>query len=123
MSGVASADCLFCKIVRGEIPSPRVYEDERFICIRDIRPQAKIHLLVLPKKHVAGLDEAFPEKGPSQAELIGELFAAGAKVAHQQGLLPGGFRSVINTGRDGGQTVFHLHLHLMGGESLRDQFG
>jgi histidine triad (HIT) family protein len=118
-----SSSCIFCKIVRGEIPSPRVYEDERFIAIRDIRPQAKIHLLVLPKEHVASLDEAFPENGKSRAGLVGELFEVGARIARQHGLLPGGFRAVINTGREGGQTVFHLHLHLLGGEALREQLG
>lgn len=115
-------DCIFCKIVRGEIPSPRVYEDDRFIAIRDIRPQAKIHLLVLPKEHIASLDDAFPEKGTSHAKMVGELFEAGTRVARQSALLPGGFRAVINTGADGGQTVFHLHLHILGGEVLRDHF-
>jgi histidine triad (HIT) family protein len=116
-------DCLFCKIVHGEIPSPRVYEDDDFVCIRDIRPQAKVHLLVLPKKHVASLDDAFPAQGAAQSQLVGDLFAAGTRIARQEGLLPGGFRAVINTGRDGGQTVFHLHLHVLGGASLRDHFG
>jgi len=115
-------DCIFCKIVRGEIPSPRVYEDDRFIVIRDIRPQAKTHWLVLPKVHVASLDDAFPVHGPTQAALVGELFEVGTKLARQNGLLPGGFRSVINTGSDGGQTVFHLHLHVLGGEVLREHF-
>lgn len=112
------SDCLFCKIILGEIPSPRVYEDEKFICIRDIRPQAKVHLLVIPKAHIASLEEAFPEKGVHQSELVGELFAVGTQISRQQALLPGGFRAVINTGRNGGQTVFHLHLHLLGGEAL-----
>lgn len=116
-------DCLFCRIVAGEIPSPRVFENDRFICIRDIRPQAKTHLLVLPKEHVASLAEAYPEAGPSRAQLVGELFDAGAQVARLQGLLPGGYRSIINTGKDGGQTVFHLHLHVMGGETLDERLG
>lgn len=118
------ADCLFCKIVRGEIPAPKLYEDERFICIRDIRPQAKTHLLVLPKAHIASLEEAFPEKGSSHSSstvLLGELFEVGTRIARQEGLLPGGFRSVINTGPDGGQTVFHLHLHLLGGGVLQER--
>jgi histidine triad (HIT) family protein len=118
-----SKDCLFCKIVEGAIPAPKLYEDERFICIRDIRPQAKTHLLVLPKEHIASLEDAFPEKGTSRPELVGELFEVGAKVARANGLLPGGFRAVINTGPDGGQTVFHLHLHVLGGGLLRDHFG
>jgi histidine triad (HIT) family protein len=103
--------CIFCKIIAGEIPSPKVYEDPDFICIRDIQPQAKIHLLVIPKQHVVALDT-------SPASLTGRLFEVGTQIAREQGLLPKGFRSVINTGPDGGQTVFHLHLHLLGGEPL-----
>lgn len=118
-----SADCIFCKIVAGKIPSPRVFEDEEFICIRDIQPQAKTHLLVIPKTHVASLDEAFPSKGQGQVDRVGHLFEVATKVARQQGLLPDGFRAVINTGPAGGQTVFHLHLHILGGEPLRSHFG
>jgi histidine triad (HIT) family protein len=117
------SDCLFCKIIRGEIPAPKLYEDENFVCIRDIRPQAKTHLLVMPKEHVASLEAAFPDEGESRATLVGKLFEAGTKVARQNGLLPGGFRAVINTNDDGGQTVFHLHLHILGGGALRDHFG
>lgn len=106
-----SADCIFCKIVEGKIPSKRVYEDESVICIRDIQPQAKTHLLVIPKLHVRTVMEA-------DSEMIASVFVAAQKIAQSQGLLPGGFRSVINTNEDGGQTVFHLHLHLLGGERL-----
>jgi histidine triad (HIT) family protein len=113
-----SKDCIFCKIVGGEIPAPRVHEDSAFICIRDIRPQAKTHLLVLPKAHVASLADAFPESGEGQAGMVGKLFQVATAIARKQGLLPGGFRAVINTGEDGGQTVFHLHLHILGGEAL-----
>src|SRR4051812_42581006 len=115
---MSKADCLFCKIVAGSIPSPRVYEDERFICIRDIRPQAPVHLLLLPKEHVESLETAFPASGPQRTELLGQLFEAAGRVAREQKLLPTGYRSVINTGEGGGQTVFHLHLHLLGGERL-----
>jgi histidine triad (HIT) family protein len=108
-----SSDCIFCKIVQNKIPSPRVYEDERFICIRDIQPHAKTHLLVMPKEHVASLDQA-------DKELIGAMFDVGVKIARQEKLVDSGFRSVINTGKNGGQTVFHLHLHLLGGEPLSD---
>jgi histidine triad (HIT) family protein len=111
-------NCIFCKIVRNEIPSPRVYEDSDFICIRDIRPQAPVHLLLIPKEHVASLDEAVPENGIAKSELLGDLLTVGTVVARKQGLLPQGFRSVINTGAAGGQTVFHIHLHLLGGEAL-----
>jgi histidine triad (HIT) family protein len=113
--------CLFCKIVAGEIPSPRVHEDEHVICIRDIHPQARTHLLVLPKEHVASLDEAFPENGPSKAALLGAMMKSVTEIARKQGLLPGGFRTVINTGKDGGQTVFHLHLHILGDKTLTEQ--
>ncbi|HUP57191.1 MAG TPA: histidine triad nucleotide-binding protein [Bdellovibrionota bacterium] len=106
-----SADCVFCKIIAGKIPSPRVYEDERFICIRDIRPQAKVHLLVVPREHVVSLETA-------GSELVGAMFESARKIAFQEKLLPSGFRSVINTGVAGGQTVWHLHLHLLGGETL-----
>ena len=112
-----SSSCIFCKIVAGQIPSPRVYEDADFIAIRDIQPQAKTHLLVLPKMHVSSLDEAFPGGG-AQAPVpaLGRLLEVSTQIARSQGLLPGGFRSVINTGVNGGQTVFHLHLHLLAGE-------
>jgi histidine triad (HIT) family protein len=115
-------DCVFCKVVEGEIPAPKLYEDQNFICVRDIRPQAPTHLLILPKEHITSLDAAFPEQGESRTELIGRLFETGVRVARQQGLLPGGFRSVINTGPDGGQTVFHIHLHLLGGATLNGDF-
>jgi histidine triad (HIT) family protein len=110
-----SADCVFCKIIEGKIPAPRVYEDENVICIRDIQPQAKVHLLVIPKVHARTLMDV-------DGRGVASLFEAAQKIAHTQGLLPGGFRSVINTGVDGGQTVFHLHLHLLGGERLRGGF-
>jgi histidine triad (HIT) family protein len=113
------ASCIFCKIVSGQIPSEKLYEDARVICIRDIHPQAKTHLLVIPKAHVASLAEAFPENGSGQEGLLGHAMAAVTRIARERGLLPGGFRTVINTGVEGGQTVFHLHIHILGGEPLR----
>lgn len=119
---MASArDCIFCKIIQGTIPSLRLLDDDEFIAIRDIHPHAKIHLLVIPKRHVASLEEAFPQSGNSMRELVGRMFEAGLRVAREQGLLPGGFRSVINTGADALQTVHHLHLHLLGGETLGER--
>jgi histidine triad (HIT) family protein len=115
--------CVFCKVIAGKIPSTKVYEDENVVCIRDIHPQAKVHLLVIPKHPVASLEEAFPENGESQGQMVGRLFEVGTKIARQQDLLPDGFRCVINTGASGGQTVFHLHLHILGGELLRGSFG
>jgi len=110
--------CLFCKIISGKIPSAKVYEDENFFCIKDISPQAKVHLLLLPKKHFPSLAEAFPENGNQEVELIGKLFERAYSIAKEQGLLPDGFRTVINTSRNAGQTVDHLHLHILGGEML-----
>ena len=110
-------------MIQGVIPVTRVYEDELCICIRDISPQARTHLLLIPKEHVASLDSAFPEKGASSAPLMGQLFERAVSIARQQGLLPGGFRVVINTNENGGQTVFHLHLHILGGEPLQGSFG
>lgn len=90
-NSIINTECLFCRIIAGEIPSPKIYEDAHFISIRDIRPQAKIHLLVIPKEHVSSLAEVFPEKSLGKAELIGRLFETGTKIARQEGLLPGGF--------------------------------
>jgi histidine triad (HIT) family protein len=116
-------NCIFCKIIAGTIPSVRLYEDHEFICIRDIQPQAKAHFLVLPKQHIKSLDDAFPVEGRDQTELMGRLMRIGTLVARQQGLLPSGFRAVINTNHMAGQTVDHLHLHILGGEPLAGGFG
>lgn len=118
---MALDDCIFCRIVRNEIPSKRIDEDSDFICIRDIQPQAPIHFLVLPKQHVDSLKHVF--ENPAGSELVGKLFAFANRVANRHGLLPDGYRSVINTGHGGGQTVFHLHLHLLGGSGLSGRFG
>jgi len=113
-----NAHCIFCKVVSGEIPAPKFYEDEDFIAIKDIHPQALIHLLILPKKHIASLTELLP----TQELFVGQMMTAGMKAAEQNGLNDG-FRSVINTGAGGGQTVFHLHLHILGGDKISDSFG
>jgi len=114
-------DCIFCKIVDKKIPSPRVYEDEHSIVIRDLHPQAKQHFLVIPKVHVTSLVETWndPEEG---RKIMGNLFYAADQVAKQEGLLPDGYRSVINTGAGGGQSVFHLHLHILGGQKMSEGF-
>ncbi len=123
-SGPASApDCIFCKIVANQVPAPKLYEDSEVIAIRDLRPQAKDHFLVIPKTHIAALDEAFSEAGSGPTELIGKLFQVGTHLARKHGLLPHGFRSVINTGEHAGQTIFHVHLHILGGEPLGGGFG
>jgi histidine triad (HIT) family protein len=106
-------DCLFCKIIDGTIPSTRVFEDEQCIAFADIHPQAAVHLLVVPRKHVASLGEAVAE----DRALLGHLLWVVAKLARQKGL-GNGYRAVINTGDDGGQTVAHLHVHLLGGRPM-----
>ncbi len=106
-------DCLFCRIVRGEIPSKKVYEDEDVFAFEDIQPQAPTHVLVVPKKHFAGLKEA----GGEHAELIGRCHLAAAQIARQRNIEQG-YRTILNVGSDAGQSVFHLHVHLLGGPSL-----
>ena len=119
----AAPDCVFCKIIEGSIPAPKLFEDSEIIAIRDLRPQAKDHFLVIPKTHIEALDEAFPESGPASIELMGRLLQVGTHLARKHGLLPNGFRSVINTREGAGQTVFHVHLHILGGEPLSGGFG
>lgn len=107
------ADCLFCRIAAGEIPATRVAEDEHCIAFRDIGPQAPVHVLVIPRLHVANMDAA--EATP---ELMGRVFAMAARVARELGIAERGYRTVLNTNADGGQTVHHLHAHVLGGRSL-----
>ena len=106
--------CLFCKIVNREIPAAIVYEDDRVLAFNDINPQAPSHVLVIPKRHVTSLNDL----GPDDDALIGEVVRRAAAIASDRGLATGGFRTVFNTGRDGGQTVFHIHLHLLGGRAM-----
>jgi histidine triad (HIT) family protein len=106
-------DCLFCKIVAGTIPAKRVYEDDLCLCFADIHPQAPTHLLIIPKEHIAS--QAHAEE--LHQLLLGHLMATAATIARSSGL-DGGYRVVINTGPDGGQTVDHLHLHLLGGRAM-----
>ena len=106
-------NCIFCKIVAGEIPSPRLYEDEKFIIIRDIEPKAKLHYLCLPKIHFARLNEMNDER----AEIVRHIFTVIPTLEKTLGL-EDGYRVVINQGFNGGQTVHHLHIHLLGGEVL-----
>jgi histidine triad (HIT) family protein len=106
-------NCIFCKIVAGEIPSPRLYEDDKMIIIRDIQPKAKLHYLCLPKMHFAFLSE-MDETG---AEVVGHIFKTIPTLEKELGL-EGGYRVIINQGENGGQEVHHLHVHLLGGEKL-----
>jgi histidine triad (HIT) family protein len=107
-------DCLFCNIIRGETPADAVYQDERSLAFRDIRPQAPVHVLVIPREHMESLDDA----SQKDEALLGHLLRVAARVANEQGLSEGGYRTVINTGAGAGQSVFHLHVHVLGGRSL-----
>ncbi len=106
--------CIFCKIIAGEIPSKLVYEDDFCVAFNDISPQAPTHILVIPREHFASLDKA--EKG--HKEVLGHLLLTVAEIARQNGFAEKGYRTVINTNDDGGQTVFHLHVHLLGGRQF-----
>ena len=103
-------NCIFCKIVSGQVPSRKVYEDEEFLAFHDVRPHAPVHFLVIPKRHIPSLAEVTAEDQP----MLGRLLALAPRLARDLGLT-GGFRLGVNTGRDGGQEVFHLHLHVLGG--------
>ena len=107
-------DCLFCRIIRGEIPSRKVYEDEHTFAFDDINPQAPTHVLVVPKKHIRGLREASAE----HAEIVGRCHLIAAQIARQRGV-EDGYRTVLNVGPRAGQSVFHLHVHLLGGRNLQ----
>ncbi len=106
-------NCIFCKIIAGVIPSPRLYEDDKMIVIRDIEPKAKLHYLCIPKTHFALLDEMDEEK----SEILKYCFNKIAQIKDELGLKDG-YRIIINQGENGGQTVHHLHIHLLGGEVL-----
>ncbi len=108
------SDCLFCNIVARTIPAPLVYEDDLVVAFDDINPQAPIHTLVIPRKHVVSMAELHN----SDAELLGRLMLVGSKIAKLKGIAESGYRVVVNTGSHGGQSVFHLHLHILGGRHL-----
>ncbi|MGE5329193.1 MAG: histidine triad nucleotide-binding protein [Deltaproteobacteria bacterium] len=108
------SDCIFCKIVQGEIPAKVVYEDEKVIAFEDIKPAAPVHVLIIPKQHidcVSQLDE-------QSAKVLPDIFLAINKVAEKLGIKERGFRVIVNNGIEGGQVVFHLHFHLLGGKTL-----
>ncbi len=107
-------DCLFCKIVRGEIPSKKAYEDDKIFAFHDIQPGAPTHILIVPKRHFSGINTASAE----DAEIIGYSHLIAAKLGRELNLEGGGYRTVYNVGPDAGQSVFHLHLHLLGGRKL-----
>jgi histidine triad (HIT) family protein len=105
-------DCLFCRIVRREIPATLVFEDDDVVAFRDINPQAPTHIVIVPREHVASLNDA------DDAAQIGRLSLAAARLARSEGIAESGYRTVVNTNRDAGQTVFHVHLHLIGGRRM-----
>lgn len=109
-----TGNCIFCRIIAGEIPSKQVYQDEHLVAIRDINPAAPVHVLVIPREHVESLD-GLEER---HRELAGRLLLAVADLARKEGVAESGYRTVVNTGREGGQTVGHLHVHLIGGRQL-----
>lgn len=108
------SDCLFCKIIAGQIPCTEVFADEDFLAFRDIDPKAPTHILIIPRQHIGGLSD-FSDADQTMA---GKLLVTATKIAKNEGLVENGYRFVINNGRDGGQTVGHLHLHILGGRTL-----
>jgi histidine triad (HIT) family protein len=107
-------DCIFCKIAAGEIPAAKVYEDEHVLAFNDIQPQAPVHVLVIPKKHLASANDLRAE----DTALLGHLFAAVQHVAQAKGVAAAGYRVITNVGKDAGQVVAHLHFHVLGGKPL-----
>ncbi len=112
-------DCIFCRIARGELGTPFVAESEQAVAFRDLHPQAPTHILIVPKRHLGALRDL----GPEDAALAFDLLRMASDVARQEGLLDGGYRVITNDGQDAGQTVHHLHFHLLGGKRLHEPLG
>lgn len=108
------SDCLFCKMVAGEIKPNTVYEDDDVLAFRDINPQAPTHVLVIPKTHISTLNDLQPD----HAALVGKLFLVARQIAHDDGIAERGYRTVMNCNREAGQSVFHIHLHVLGGRGM-----
>jgi histidine triad (HIT) family protein len=108
------ADCLFCRIVNGDIPGAIVYKDDRLVAFKDINPQAPMHVLIVPRRHIATLNDLTPEDDG----LIGEMVRRAAALAGEQGYADSGYRTVLNCNEGAGQSVFHIHLHVLGGRRL-----
>jgi histidine triad (HIT) family protein len=109
-----SKGCIFCKITKGKIPSYKVYEDKEVFAFRDVNPQAPVHVLIIPKKHISGLNTASKE----DERILGSIQIIASKIAEQFTEIKDGFRLVNNCGTDGGQTIFHIHYHLLGGRAF-----
>lgn len=114
-----SADCIFCKIVAGEIPSEKVYADDRVTAFRDIHPVAPVHILIVPNKHIASVNEVTTE----DELLLGRMLTVANQLARQENIAEDGYRLIVNTGPHGGQVIYHLHLHLIGGREMRHPMG
>jgi len=112
---MSEQDCIFCKIVRGEIPAEIVHQDEHTIAFKDIHPAAPVHVLVVPRKHIPSLDDITP----ADQDLLGRMLVAASRIAKAQGVADSGYRTVINCREEAGQVVFHLHLHILGGRRMR----
>lgn len=108
------ADCLFCKVIEGKIPGSIVYQDDRVVAFKDINPQAPMHVLVLPRRHIPSVNDLTPEDDG----IVGELVRRAAAIASEHGHADRGYRTVFNCNADAGQTVFHIHLHVLGGRRL-----
>ena len=112
-------DCIFCKIIKGDIPSTNVFRDEQVTAFRDLNPVAATHILLVPNKHIDSINTLTNE----DEQLIGHLFTAAKQIAAQEGIAEGGYRLIINTNAHAGQTVFHIHLHLLGGAPMKHPMG
>jgi histidine triad (HIT) family protein len=104
--------CIFCRIARGEVPAQMLVNNKEIAAFRDVNPQAPVHILIIPKRHIASLDDA------SDSDILGRMMSLAAALARQEKIAKSGYRTVINTGRDGGQSVDHLHIHLLGGRAM-----
>lgn len=113
--GEKMSDCIFCKIVKGEIPSNKVYEDEKILCFHDVSPAAPVHVLIIPKEHIESVNHI----NLDNSEIVGHIFATIPKVVEKLGIEKSGYRVVTNILEDGGQTVPHLHFHILGGRNLK----
>lgn len=114
-----NADCIFCKIIKGEIPGDIIYQDEQATAFRDINPAAPTHILIIPQKHIGSINDITLD----DEALIGHLFTVARQLAGQEGIAESGYRLIINTGLDAGQAVFHIHLHLLGGNRMQYPMG
>lgn len=108
-------DCLFCSIIKGDIPSTKVYEDETVFAFKDINPMAPVHILIIPQTHLSSINDVTEEN----SAVIAHIYEVAAKLAKEMGIAESGYRVVSNCGKDAGQTVFHLHFHLLGGKALK----